>query len=57
MKVHKTFAESRLKCFVCGSYNDGDSGGSITPCLKQGIAALELKECPRKTDKYCVVSD
>lgn len=45
-----------LQCYKCGMYNDGV--GSITPCLNysESSAHLHLKECPRKTDKYCIVS-
>lgn len=45
-----------LQCHICGQFNDGV--GSITPCLNytKENAHLHLKECPRKTDKFCVVS-
>lgn len=45
-----------LQCYQCGQYNDGV--GSITPCLNYSVnlAHLHLKECPRKTDKFCIVS-
>lgn len=45
-----------LQCHICGQFNDGV--GSITPCLNytDANAHLHLKECPRKTDKFCVVS-
>lgn len=45
-----------LNCHICGQFNDGV--GSITPCLNytEANAHLHLKECPRKTDKFCVVS-
>lgn len=52
-----TFATTNgLQCQICGQYNDGV--GSITPCLNYSKenAHLHLKECPRKTDKFCVVS-
>lgn len=45
-----------LKCYQCGQYNDGV--GSITPCLNYSapLAHLHLKECPRSSDKFCIVS-
>lgn len=45
-----------LQCYICGQFNDGQ--GSITPCTNYTVenAHLHLKECPRKTDKFCVVS-
>ena len=45
-----------LKCYQCGQYNDGV--GSITPCLNysEPFAHLHLKECPRSSDKFCIVS-
>lgn len=45
-----------LQCYQCGQYNDGV--GSITPCLNYtaNLAHLHLKECARKSDKYCIVS-
>lgn len=45
-----------LKCYQCGQYNDGV--GSITPCLNysEQSAPLHLKECPRSSDAYCIVS-
>lgn len=45
-----------LQCHICGQFNDGV--GSITPCLNytETNAHLHLKECPRKSDKFCVVS-
>lgn len=44
-----------LQCQQCGQFNDGV--GSITPCLNysEKNAHNYLKECPRKTDKFCVV--
>lgn len=52
-----TISTNALQCYVCGQYNDGV--GSITPCLNYSanLAHLHLKECPRKTDKFCIVSD
>lgn len=49
------FAEA-LKCFQCGQYNDGV--GSITPCLNytEQTAPFYLKDCPRSSDAYCIVS-
>ena len=46
-----------LQCHRCGEYNDGV--GSITPCLNytEQNAHTYFKECPRKTDKFCVVSE
>ena len=43
-----------LQCQQCGQFNDGV--GSITPCLNysEKNAHNYLKECPRKTDKFCV---
>lgn len=43
-----------LQCYICGAYNDGV--GSITPCLNYSKenAPQHLKECPRKSDKFCV---
>lgn len=51
-----TLSTNALQCYVCGQYNDGV--GSITPCLNYSanLAHLHLKECPRKTDKFCIVS-
>lgn len=45
-----------LQCHICGQFNDGV--GSITPCTNytETNAHLHLKECPRKGDKFCVVS-
>ncbi|XP_037943611.1 uncharacterized protein LOC119676443 [Teleopsis dalmanni] len=45
-----------LKCHMCGQYNEGV--GSITPCLNysEQYAHLYLKECSKKSEKYCVVS-
>lgn len=45
-----------LKCYQCGQYNDGV--GSITPCLNytDKTAAFYLKDCPRSSDAYCIVS-
>ena len=45
-----------LQCYQCGQYNDGV--GSITPCLNysEKSAHLHLKDCPRSSDKYCIVS-
>lgn len=45
-----------LKCHMCGQYNEGV--GSITPCLNYSdqYAHLYLKECSKKSEKYCVVS-
>ncbi|CRK87045.1 CLUMA_CG000873, isoform A [Clunio marinus] len=47
-------ATNGLQCHICGQFNDGV--GSITPCLNytETNAHLHLKECPRKTDKFCV---
>uniref|UniRef100_A0A1I8Q472 Uncharacterized protein n=1 Tax=Stomoxys calcitrans TaxID=35570 RepID=A0A1I8Q472_STOCA len=44
-----------LKCHMCGQYNEGV--GSITPCLNYSdqYAHLYLKECSKKSEKYCVV--
>lgn len=46
-----------LKCNMCGQYNEGV--GSITPCLNYSdqYAHLYLKECSKKSEKYCVVSE
>uniref|UniRef100_A0A1I8M6K3 Snake toxin/toxin-like domain-containing protein n=1 Tax=Musca domestica TaxID=7370 RepID=A0A1I8M6K3_MUSDO len=43
-----------LKCHMCGQYNEGV--GSITPCLNysEQHAHLYLKECSKKSEKYCV---
>ncbi|KAM7360570.1 uncharacterized protein ACRADG_006218 isoform 1-T3 [Cochliomyia hominivorax] len=43
-----------LKCYMCGQYNEGV--GSITPCLNysEQYAHLYLKECSKKSEKYCV---
>ncbi|EDV42033.1 uncharacterized protein Dana_GF17774 [Drosophila ananassae] len=43
-----------LKCHMCGQYNEGV--GSITPCTNytKDIAHLYLKECTKKSEKYCV---
>ncbi|XP_053947203.1 uncharacterized protein LOC128855953 [Anastrepha ludens] len=45
-----------LKCHMCGQYNEGV--GSITPCLNYSdqYAHLYLKECSKKSEKYCVSS-
>lgn len=45
-----------LQCYQCGQFNDGV--GSITPCLNytETNAHFYLKDCPRRTDKFCVVS-
>lgn len=45
-----------LQCYQCGQYNDGV--GSITPCpnYTETAANLFLKDCPKSTDKYCIVS-
>nr|XP_017010918.2 uncharacterized protein LOC108066768 [Drosophila takahashii] len=45
-----------LKCHMCGQYNEGV--GSITPCTNytKDIAHLYLKECTKKSEKFCVVS-
>lgn len=45
-----------LKCHMCGQYNEGV--GSITPCTNYSkeIAHLYLKECTKKSEKFCVVS-
>lgn len=45
-----------LKCHMCGQYNEGV--GSITPCTNYttDIAHLYLKECTKKSEKFCVVS-
>lgn len=45
-----------LQCHQCGQYNDGV--GSITPCLNytDQSAHLYLKDCPRSSDKFCIVS-
>lgn len=49
------FAEA-LKCYQCGQYTDG--AGSITPCLNytEQTAPFYLKDCPRSSDAYCIVS-
>lgn len=49
------FADA-LKCYQCGQYNDGV--GSITPCLNytEQTAPFYLKNCPRSSDAYCIVS-
>lgn len=54
--VSVIMSTSGLQCHICGEYNDGQ--GSITPCLNytESNAHLHLKECRRKTDKFCVVS-
>lgn len=46
-----------LKCYKCGQYNEGV--GSITPCLNysEQHQHLYLKECSKKSDNYCVVSE
>lgn len=49
-----TLLTNALQCYQCGQYNDGV--GSITPCLNWNMSSQHLKDCPRKTDKYCVVS-
>ncbi|XP_065722280.2 uncharacterized protein [Drosophila suzukii] len=43
-----------LKCHMCGQYNEGV--GSITPCTNytKDIAHLYLKECTKKSEKFCV---
>ncbi|KAH8382614.1 hypothetical protein KR009_004385 [Drosophila setifemur] len=43
-----------LKCHMCGQYNEGV--GSITPCSNytKDIAHLYLKECTKKSEKFCV---
>ncbi|EDW13950.2 uncharacterized protein LOC6572380 [Drosophila mojavensis] len=43
-----------LKCHMCGQYNEGV--GSITPCTNYSkeIAHLYLKECTKKSEKFCV---
>ncbi|XP_017848323.1 uncharacterized protein LOC108603756 [Drosophila busckii] len=43
-----------LKCYMCGQYNEGV--GSITPCTNYSkeIEHLYLKECTKKSEKYCV---
>lgn len=53
--VFMIISTSGLQCHICGQFNDGV--GSITPCLNYTVenAHLHLKECPRKTDKFCVV--
>ncbi|KAL7731141.1 hypothetical protein ACLKA6_014337 [Drosophila palustris] len=45
-----------LKCHMCGQYNEGV--GSITPCTNYSkeIEHLYLKECNKKSEKFCVVS-
>lgn len=50
------FAEA-LKCYQCGQYNDGV--GSITPCLNytEQTEPFYLKDCPRSSDAYCIVSE
>jgi hypothetical protein len=54
--VFMIISTNGLQCQICGQFNDGQ--GSITPCLNYTVenAHLHLKECPRKTDKFCVVS-
>lgn len=54
--VLMTSAVDALQCYQCGQYNDGV--GSITPCNNYSVnsAHLHLKDCPRKTDKFCIVS-
>lgn len=54
--VFTIISTNGLQCHICGQFNDGV--GSITPCLNytETNAHLHLKECPRKTDKFCVVS-
>lgn len=49
------FADA-LKCYQCGMYNEGV--GSITPCLNytETTAQYYLKDCPRSSDNYCIVS-
>lgn len=53
--VFTIISTNALQCHICGQFNDGV--GSITPCLNytKENAHLHLKECPRKTDKFCVV--
>ncbi|KAH8295322.1 hypothetical protein KR018_009990 [Drosophila ironensis] len=48
-----SFADG-LKCHMCGQYNEGV--GSITPCTNytKEIAHLYLKECTKKSEKFCV---
>lgn len=54
--VFMIISTNGLQCHICGQFNDGV--GSITPCLNytETNAHLHLKECPRKSDKFCVVS-
>lgn len=54
--VNTIVSTNGLQCYQCGQFNDGV--GSITPCLNysEKNAHNYLKECPRKTDKFCVVS-
>lgn len=54
--VFMVLSTNGLQCHICGQFNDGV--GSITPCLNytETNAHLHLKDCPRKTDKFCVVS-
>lgn len=55
--VTKSFLVAEaLKCYQCGQYNDGV--GSITPCLNytEQSAPFYLKDCPRSSDAYCIVS-
>lgn len=54
--VSMIISTNGLQCHICGQFNDGV--GSITPCLNytEANAHLHLKECPRKSDKFCVVS-
>lgn len=54
--VFMIFSANGLQCYQCGQFNDGV--GSITPCLNysESNAHLHLKECSRKSDKFCVVS-
>lgn len=50
------YSANALQCYQCGQYNDGV--GSITPCLNysEHLAHLHLKDCPRASDKFCIVS-
>lgn len=50
-------ASNALQCYQCGQYNDGV--GSITPCLNytEQTAHFYLKDCPRSSDKFCIVSN
>lgn len=46
-----------LECYKCGEYNEGV--GSITPCFNysEKHKHIYLKECMKKSDNYCVVSE